>query len=476
MTGKNGGYIFPAMPAGKYVLRGEKIGYIDATVDPLTILKNESKSLDLTLASAKASAMQKSSDAGPAFFDEPHFTVAGVTDTTNLGGHGSDTVVRNREALAKDTASLSIPAYAPANAATAAAEKQLHHEVERQPSDFGANYRLGKFLVEGGKAGEGITYLVQASQVKPGDYDAGYELALARAGAGDYHHARADILAILNSRDYKAEAHHLLAAVSEKLSQPLDAVREYQRAAELDPNEAYLFDWGAELLLHHAAQPAVEVFTNANRLFPKSARILTGLGTSWYALGSYDNGVQRLCEASDLNPEDPNPYLFLGKIQAVEPEPRAAITERLERFVTLQPENAMANYYYAVTLWKGRKSPEDVESLARVRSLLEKSTRIDPNFGPSYLQLGILYSEQKDFPNAIATYQNAIHATPDMEQAHYRLSQAYRQVGETSKSQSELRRYEQISKEKSAETERQRHQVQQFVYELQEPAVHAQPQ
>src|SRR5438094_9271159 len=43
-------------------------------------------------------------DAGsPEFYDEPKFTVAGVTDTTNLGGHGSAVVQRNAEALARDT-------------------------------------------------------------------------------------------------------------------------------------------------------------------------------------------------------------------------------------------------------------------------------------------------------------------------------------------------------------------------------------
>ena len=62
--------------------------------------------LHLTLNSAKASG-PPATVTSPAFFDEPRFTVAGVTDTTNLGGHGSDTVVRNREALAQATASLS---------------------------------------------------------------------------------------------------------------------------------------------------------------------------------------------------------------------------------------------------------------------------------------------------------------------------------------------------------------------------------
>jgi tetratricopeptide (TPR) repeat protein len=225
----------------------------------------------------------------------------------------------------------------------------------------------------------------------------------------------------------------------------------------------------------------VEVFTKGNRLFPRSSRIMAGLGVSWYALGSYEKAVQRLCEASDLNPDDPNPYLFLGRVQAVESAPSAAITERLERFARLQPENALANYYYAISLWKTRKSPEDAENFAQVKSLLEKAIHLDPTLGPAYLQLGILYSERKDLSNAVVAYQNAIKAAPDTAaadtaEAHYRLAQAYRQAGETSKAQAELQRYEQISKDKAAETERQRHEVQQFVYELRDPATYAKPQ
>ena len=481
ITDPGGAYRFSEMRRGDYLLRVEKVGFANVTVDPFSLAQSESKTLNLTLVSEKSSERKKDSEERPAFFDEPHFTVAGVTDTTNLGGHGSDTIVRNREALAKATASLTPPVSANARpeSGNAAVEKQLRVAVEQQPEDFVANFQLGKLLVDRGKAEEALVYLERASQLKPNDYDDGYELALARADTGDYQQARADILAVLNSLDKtgqkRAEPHHLLAEVCEKLNRPLDAVREYQRAAELNPSEAYLFDWGAELLLHHAAEPAVEVFTKGNRLFPHSSRILAGLGASWYALGSYENAVKRLCEASDLNPGDSNPYLFLGRVQAVESTPSAAITERLQRFARLQPENAMANYYYAVSVWKGRKSPADADNFAQVKPLLEKAIHLDPAFGAAYLQLGILYSERSDLANSVAAYQNAIKATPDMEEAHYRLAQAYRQGGETSKAQAELQRYEQISKEKAAKIEGQQHEVQQFVYELREPATDTKP-
>src|SRR6185295_14773551 len=57
----------------------------------------------------QSSSPQHPASAQPEFFDEPQFTVAGVTDTTNLGGHGSNTVARTKDALAKDVALLGGP-------------------------------------------------------------------------------------------------------------------------------------------------------------------------------------------------------------------------------------------------------------------------------------------------------------------------------------------------------------------------------
>jgi tetratricopeptide (TPR) repeat protein len=380
-TDATGAYHFSAIQQGVYTLRATMTGYADATVSSLALETNESKTIDLTLESAKISAPQTSSAVRPEFFDEPHFTVAGVTDTTNLGGHGSETVIRNREALAKATAALA-----------------------KEPA------------------------------AKPDQSEAG--------------------------------RHHLLAVADEREGNPLEAVREYQRAAELNPSEPNLFDWGSELLLHRAPEPAVEVFTNGYRLFPHSVRLLIGLSASWYGLGSYDKATERLCQASDLNPEDLTPYLFMGKMQAVEATESEGIIERLARFVRLHPQNALANYYYAVGLWKRRESPEDAAEVDQIKALLEKAVHLDPKLGPGYLQLGILYSEQENLASAIAAYQQAIQVTPELKEAHYRLAQAYRQAGEKSKAQAELQLYAKILKEDADETERERHELRQFVYQL----------
>jgi tetratricopeptide (TPR) repeat protein len=397
----------------------------------------------------------------PQFYDGPQFTVAGVTDTTNLGGHGSTVAMINRESLAKEAVSLGkkVPAQAHSEPTQ---ERLLRTAIEQHPNDFEANLALGKLLAEEGKYQEALPFLEHAAQSHPDDYESGYLLVTSRIEIGDYAEAHKEIEKLLARQD-KAELHHLLADIEERAADPVAAVREYQRAAEMQPSEAYLFDWGAELLAHHATEPAIEVFTKGNRIFPASARMLEGLAVAWYSRGAYDQAVRCLCEAADLNFTDSNPYLFLGKMQAVESAQPEGVAERLGRFARLQPENPLANYYFAVSLWKQRKSSDD---LVQVETLLLKAIHLDPKLDIAYVQLGTLYAERGHSTQAIAAYEKAEILNPQLVEAHYRLAQAYRQTGEKTKAQRELQLYGETSKQHEQEVERQRHEIQQFVYKL----------
>ena len=478
-TDSEGNYYFSPLGEGVYTLRVQRAGYDDATFGPCVLGPNEAKSIDLALKPAVFASpdgtLGTSGAEQPQFFDEPEFTVAGVTEAMNPGGHGSDTILRTTETLARETASLSVTAVSkpPVDdslSPSTAEEESLRKAAGQEPGDFEANRRLGILLVEDGKAREALPYLNRASQLNPSDYDNAYELTVAYADAGQYEQARIQARTLVNrqnkSGQHQAALHHLLGDLEEKLGNPLESVREYQRSAELEPSEPNLFDWGTDLLMHRAYEPAIEVFTKGNRLFPHSVRMLAGLGAAWYARGSYDLAAQRLCEASDLNPDDPSPYLFLGKMQSVRTTQSECLVERLGRFVRLQPENALANYYYALSLWIRHESLGSAEKLAEVESLLEKAVHLDPKFGAAYLQLGILYSERGDSAAAIAAYQKATDANPGLEEAHYRLGEAYSRAGEKLKAGTELQLYGQLSKKTAEEAERERREIQQFVYKL----------
>jgi tetratricopeptide (TPR) repeat protein len=492
-TDSEGSYRFSALGDGVYKLRAEMAGYVVASFGPCSLGPKETKRVDLTLQPSRASPPQNGSPGTssgtseaekPQYFDEPQFTVAGVTEAMNPGGHGSNTILRTAEALAKETASLGIPAVKTesgssrmsAPSLSTPGEDSLRKQAEREPGNFKLNYQFGKMLVAEGKAREALQYLERASQLNPVDYENAYELAVAHADAGQYERANVEAQTLLARPNedvrQQAELHHLLGTIEERLGHPLEAVHEYQRAAELDPSEPNLFDWGTELLIHRAFEPAIEVFVQGNRLFPRSSRMLAGLGVVWYARGAYDQAAQSLCQASDLNPDDPNPYLFLGKMQSIDSMQSDCVVERLGRFLRLQPENAMANYYYGLSL---SRQDGDVNKLAQAESLLEKAVRLDPKLAAAHLQLGILYYQQGVTSEAISAYRKAIEANPQLVEAHYRLGQLYSRAGEKLKAQDELQIYEQLSKKTAEETERERREIQQFVYTLRRQNSAAQP-
>ena len=467
-TDSEGSYHFPQLAPGSYRLEVRAPGYGAATFDHIELADKETKKVDVVL-ELKSSQPASSPVGPPEFFDEPKFTVAGVTDPTSLGGHGSNASRGTSESLEKGIAVLGAESTASSRprVLTAATEQALHEKAEREPGNFEANHTLGQLLLEDGRPREAVSYLERATHLNPGNYENSYQLALAYAGAADYERARQTIQSLLAAHD-RAELHHLLGSLDEKLNDPLAAVREYQRAAELEPSETNLFDWATELLIHRAAEPGVQVFTKGHRLFPHSVRMLAGLGVASYAQGAHEEAARRLCEASDLNPRDPTPYLLLGKMLGTESTESQEVAAHLERFARLEPENAQANFYYALSLWKRRTNPS--ENVDEVKRLLEKAISLDPKLSLAYLQLGIVHSENRDFGKAISAYQKALEINDDLEEAHYRLGQAYAQAGDNLKAQREIQRYKEISKQNANQAERERRKVRQFLYTLQTTA------
>ena len=384
-------------------------------------------------AAPKPQNTQTAKSTEPQFYDEPQFTVAGVADASNLGGHGSDVMVRTDESLAKETLTLS-------RSATAAGARNSLPELEA------------------------------AAKAKPGDYGAGSALAAAYFDAGRYDDARTTIQSLLTqaslSTKNQAVLHHMLAGVEEKRRNPLDAVREYQRAAELDPSEANLFDWGTELLVHRAPDPAAQVFVKGNRLFPHSARMLIGLGVTWHVRGALDRAVACVCQASDLNANDPAPYLFLGRMLNAETAKSKPYFEHMERFAAVQPSNALAHYYYASAQLKRRNSPGDSAYAHQIETGLRRAVQLDPQLAKAYLQLGIFYAEQGEHAKAVPEYRKAIEIDPNLEEAHYRLSQAYRRTGQDAEARSELDIHRKLAAKSAEKFAQERHDIQEFVVSL----------
>lgn len=142
-TDSTGKFRLPASKPGTYILRIRKTGFNEA-VQTITIPLFPQKTCEVVLSSS-ASHAGKSADAMQ-FSDDSNFTIAGITDWTAAGGHGSDINLRTSESLARDTRTLEAPT---ARRVQTATKEQLQRQRDELQSKLGHNdsadlhHRLG---------------------------------------------------------------------------------------------------------------------------------------------------------------------------------------------------------------------------------------------------------------------------------------------------------------------------------------------
>ncbi len=362
----------------------------------------------------------------------------------------------------------SAPAHT--NLATALAHQGRRDEAEVQaeqalalaPNDYDANHDLAEFYIQANKIAEALPLLEAAQRARPDAYSNGYDLALAYLLTGKTQQARQQVDSLTSQKD-TGELHALLGRIDEQEGKFIDAANEFEAAAHKDPSEDNLFIWGSDLLLHRAYVPAIEVFRAASERYSQSPRLLIGLGMALFSRGEYEDSIQALLKAADLNPKDPRCYLFLSKAYLLSPNQARDVIERFRRYAELEPGNAMAQYYYAVSLWKGIRTGDTSVDSHTVESLLEKAIALDGSLAEAHLQLGILYSDQRQYDRALPEYQRALQLDQNLADAHYRLGQYYAHAGDKVKSQQELDLFRKLQEERLAAADRQRAEVQQFV-------------
>jgi tetratricopeptide (TPR) repeat protein len=347
------------------------------------------------------------------FSDDPHFTVAGVTDWTAVGGHGSDSALRTSESLASTTAGLPNAA---GSAGTAMAEElQLERELREDESQ------------------------------------------------GHADRAQVRIHAALQ-RHPTATLYRLAAEVDEKNGNPLAAVREFEQAAKLESSETNEFEWGSELLVHRAIWQAEAVFQHGVTIYPTSMRMQTALGAALFGGARYEEAAERLCKASDLAPTEEAAYVFLGKVELAAPNALACVEPRLKRFVLLKPGSAEAHYLYAMALLKEQGSTPDAKSVQQAETLLKDAVHLDPKCSDGSFELGVLAGQREDFSVAIQYYTQAIAADPMMADAYYRLAKVYERMGKIDKAKAAFAMHDKVKQAQAVTAQQQRRAVKQFLF------------
>lgn len=299
--------------------------------------------------------------------------------------------------------SLARPAQKPAPAAS------------RVAPDFAANRSLAETFLQSGRTPRAIPYLEAAHRIDAHHHANTAALALAYIQTGSTAKAKPLIEELRSAGQPVAnlEGHQLNAAGNIE-----GAALAFQRAAEADPSEDNLFDLANHLLNHNGFVDSRKILRWGLERFPKSARLHVTLGVAEYSLKNYDEAVQSLCAAVDLDPADPRPLTFLGQMIGVSPTMQRPLSQRLGVLARNYPKLAEAQYFYGLSLLPDLDPKKALEMLKRAAVLAPRDAR-------PHLELGKLHADHDRLDEAVKSFQAALQRDPALETAHYRLAQIF---------------------------------------------------
>jgi tetratricopeptide (TPR) repeat protein len=182
-----------------------------------------------------------------------------------------------------------------------------------------------------------------------------------------------------------------------------------------------------------AAQKLVAAFPNSD-----DATYLLGLvhneqGDSAAAIKQWQRSLELDASRADAN--DSLGYAFLLRDEYDEAE------KYFRKALALDPALATANFRLANTLVHQGNLPEAVAILEKANSLSAEGHRL----------LGEAYQQMKEHAKARASYEAAIKANPNLEQAYYGLSKVLAQLGDEAKGQEYWAKFTALKEQKDRE-------------------------
>jgi tetratricopeptide (TPR) repeat protein/mono/diheme cytochrome c family protein len=191
-------------------------------------------------------------------------------------------------------------------------EAVMRHRLEKNPSDFDANFNLGAVMLSRLDAQGAVARLEAAVRIQPGRIDARNMLGLALVTTGRSAEAIAQYEIALKARPDLASARFNLANALVRSGNLEEGIRNYRMLKESDPNFAEVRGRLAQALSAHARQlqsqdhvaAAAAECREAIALDPAGAEAHAELGELLMLQGRFADALTELDKALELDPSN----------------------------------------------------------------------------------------------------------------------------------------------------------------------------
>ncbi len=202
-----------------------------------------------------------------------------------------------------------------------------------------------------------------------------------------------------------------------------EAIRNYERAIELDPrNPAFIYNLAITLDASGKKEESIEAYRKAIQIKPDYLDALINLGNLLLERDKIDEATTLCQQVAKQAPGSHRAQFNLAN--ALSKSDDTSATERaFQRAIQLAPEHLDTLKNYAVFLTSQQKYEPAI-------SILRKTAILEPDCWEILNNLGIIYIEQNEFKKAIQHFRAALKLAPENCEIQFHLGKALEEANE----------------------------------------------
>ena len=281
----------------------------------------------------------------------------------------------------------------------------------------------------------------QALKRKPNLEGPNLFLGMAYIRTGQYEESIKPLRKAISLNPKLSLAYINLGASYNEVGKAEEALEVLQRAEKIFPNdEEVLYSLGS---LHYDLM--FKTYGKMAQVAPNSYRYHQVMGQSFEERQEYPGAIVEFKLALEKNPQAPGLHYALGNAYWLQGHNDEAKSE-FEAELQIAPEDYLST-------WKLGNIYLQERQFDKALTYLQKAIQEKPGLGQAYQDLGKLYLRTNDDKRALFYLQKVVQMAPTEANPHYLLALAYRHLGNTAESHTEMDLFEKLSK---AQIERRR--------------------
>ena len=294
------------------------------------------------------------------------------------------------------------------------AEEYLNRRISAQIANYEMEY---KRLMELEHSTDDVTVQTQASQSET-DFKMEIEKMVERSRLSEKERLERNQM---TAWDYRRQGDRYYNS-----GQYAKAVESYSVAIDMQPKSVQFYnDRGCTYNFLGEYKKAISDLDKAIELDPKDAELYYNRGCAYDGLGEYDKAISDLDKAIELDPKLAVAYISRGHMYNSLEEYDKAIPD-LDKAIELNPKDAVAynNRGYAYNC---------LEEYDKAIPDLDKAIELDPKYAVAYNNRGYVYNGLEEYDKAISDFKKSIELDPKQANSYKHYGATWKKRGDFAK-------------------------------------------